>query len=111
MEELAHSVKIILEKEHETLEVGFNGLKNDFECFELSELPVEKFEEFLNRLTNWEQENYGLFLGMFNIVTFVIIINDILGKEYKLKYEWIGGADPYKAWKEEQDNAPKNAIY
>ena len=48
---------------------------------------MEKFEDFLNRLTNWEQENYGLFLGMFNIVTFVIIINDILGKEYKLKYE------------------------
>ena len=88
MEELAHSVKIILEKEHETLEVRFNGLKNDFERFELSELPVEKFEEFLNRLTNWEQENYGLFLGMFNIVTFVIIINDILSKEYK-KYAYV----------------------
>ena len=35
MEELAHSVKIILEKEHETLEVRLNDLKNDFERFDV----------------------------------------------------------------------------
>ena len=40
-----------------------------------------------------------------------MIIESLFNDKYKIEYEWIGGADPYKAWKEEQDNAPKDAIY
>ena len=40
-----------------------------------------------------------------------MIIESLFSDKYKIEYEWIGGADPYAAWKEEQENAPKDVVY
>ena len=40
-----------------------------------------------------------------------MIIESLFSDKYKIEYEWIGGEDPYKAWKDEQKNMPLNTVY
>lgn len=109
--ELAESVNIILSKNREKYLVRFDNSKSNDRKISVSALPLQDVKAFYDFYSNWEEKSAGLFVPQGSILCFVMIIESLFSDKYKIEYEWIGGADPYKAWKEEQDNAPKDAIY
>ena len=40
-----------------------------------------------------------------------MIIESLFRDKYKMEYKWIGGADPYAAWKKELAENPKGTVY
>lgn len=111
MEELAHSVNIILTKGKVPYVASFDNSKPKGKKISLADLPDEDIKAFYKSFSEWDRNSGGLFVPQGSILCFVMIIESLFSDKYKIEYEWIGGADPYKAWKEEQDNAPKDAIY
>lgn len=109
--ELAESVNIILSKNKEKYLVRFDNSKPNDRKISVSALPLQDIKAFYDFYSKWEEKSAGLFVPQGSILCFVMIIESLFSNKYKIEYEWIGGADPYKAWKEEQDNAPKDAIY
>ncbi len=109
--ELAESVNIILSKNKEKYLVRFDNSKSNDRKISVSALPLQDVKAFYDFYSKWEEKSAGLFVPQGSILCFVMIIESLFSNKYKIEYEWIGGADPYKAWKEEQDNAPKDAIY
>lgn len=109
--ELAESVNIILSKNKEKYLVRFDNSKSNDRKISVSALPLQDIKAFYDFYSKWEEKSGGLFIPQGSILCFVMIIESLFSDKYKIQYEWIGGEDPYKAWKEEQDNAPKDAIY
>lgn len=109
--ELAESVNIILSKNKEKYLVRFDNSKSNDRKISVSALPLQDVKAFYDFYSQWEEKSAGLFVPQDSILCFVMIIESLFSNKYKIEYEWIGGADPYKAWKDEQDNAPKDVIY
>ena len=103
----ADKVRIELSNRDENL---FCFFEKDNE-FSVAGLGKENIKAFYDFYSQWEEKSAGLFVPQGSILCFVMIIESLFSDKYKIEYEWIGGADPYKAWKEEQDNAPKDVIY
>lgn len=103
----ADKVRIELSNRDENLFCFFEK-DNDFSVAGLGKDNIKAFYDFYSK---WDEKSGGLFIPQGSILCFVMIIESLFNDKYKIEYEWIGGADPYKAWKEEQDNAPKDAIY
>lgn len=103
----ADKVRIELSNREENL-FCFFGKDNDFSVAGLGKDNIKAFYDFYS---NWEEKSAGLFVPQGSILCFVMIIESLFSDKYKIEYEWIGGADPYKAWKEEQENAPKDVVY
>ena len=91
-------------------EVLFCFFEKDNE-FSVAGLGKENIKAFYDFYSKWEEKSAGLFVPQGSILCFVMIIESLFSDKYKIEYEWIGGADPYAAWKEEQDNAPKDVVY
>lgn len=110
--EYAESVVIKLtDKRKDVKEIRFDGSKEEYMRYELGQLSPSDIEKILLKVADWDHGSYGLFLDKFSIIVFVMIIESLFSDKYKIKYEWIGGEDPYAAWKEEQENAPKDVVY
>lgn len=110
--EFAESVVIrLIDNKKNVKELRFDGSKENYMRYDLSQLSPTDIEKLLLQVAKWKHHSYGLFLDKFSIIVFAMIVEKMFNDKYKIEYEWIGGADPYKAWKEEQDNAPKDAIY
>ena len=109
--ELAESVNIILSKNKEKYLVRFDNSKSNDRKISVSALPLQDIKAFYDFYSKWEEKSAGLFVPQGSILCFVMIIESLFSNKYKIKYEWIGGADPYAAWKEEQENAPKDVVY
>lgn len=108
---LAESVNVILRKGKEIYFAEFDNSKSENRKINLSSLPDEDIKAFYDFYSKWEEKSGGLFIPQGSILCFVMIIESLFSNKYKIKYEWIGGTDPYKAWKEEQENAPKDVVY
>lgn len=108
----ADSVKVTLTKDRMSFHVSFNGSKQDFfERFNIHDLLPEDKESFIRSHEKWNWATSGLFIPDNDILCFVMIIESLFSDKYKIEYEWIGGEDPYKAWKDEQKNMPLNTVY
>lgn len=103
----ADKVRIELSNREENLFCFFEK-DNDFSVAGLGKDNIKAFYDFYSK---WEEKSAGLFVPQGSILCFVMIIESLFSDKYKIEYEWIGGADPYKAWKEEQENAPKDVVY
>lgn len=114
MTRYAHSVRVFLEGKTsaQIKTIGFNGKEKDnhfrYDLFDLDDEEREKFWDFI---IDWDNRSGGLFVPQHTILAFTIIVKSLFKSKYKIRYEWIGGADPYKAWKKAQDEAPPDAIY
>lgn len=108
----AEKANITLLKGKEKYFIRYDNTKDDIEKFVgIDRLPDEDIDNIMDFYNHWEQRSSGLFLPKNNVLCFVMIIESLFSDKYKIEYEWIGGADPYKAWKEEQENAPKDVVY
>lgn len=110
----AHSVKIFLEGKTlaKIKTIGFNGKeKDDFLRYDLFDLDDDERKKFLDYLFDWDNRSAGLFIPQNDILAFVIIVESLFESKYKIRYEWVGGADPYKDWKKEQNEASPDTIY
>lgn len=103
----ADKVRIELSNRDENLFCFFEK-DNDFSVAGLGKDNIKAFYDFYSK---WDEKSGGLFIPQGSILCFVIIIESLFSDKYQIEYEWIGGADPYKAWKEEQENAPKDVVY
>lgn len=103
----ANKVRIELSNRDENLFCFFEK-DNDFSVAGLGKDNIKAFYDFYSK---WEEKSGGLFVPQGSILCFVMIIESLFSGKYKIEYEWIGGADPYAAWKEEQENAPKDVVY
>lgn len=103
----ADKVRIELSNRDENLFCFFKK-DNDFSVAGLGKDNIKAFYDFYSK---WDEKSGGLFIPQGSILCFVMIIESLFSDKYKIEYEWIGGADPYKAWKEEQENAPKDVVY
>lgn len=103
----ANKVRIELSNRDENLFCFFEK-DNDFSVAGLGKDNIKAFYDFYSK---WEEKSGGLFVPQGSILCFVMIIESLFSDKYKIEYEWIGGADPYAAWKEEQENAPKDVVY
>lgn len=103
----ADKVRIELSNRDENLFCFFEK-DNDFSVAGLGKDNIKAFYDFYSK---WDEKSGGLFIPQGSILCFVIIIESLFSDKYKIEYEWIGGADPYKAWKDEQENAPKDVVY
>lgn len=111
MEELAHSVNIILTKGKVPYVASFDNSKPKGQKISLADLPDEDIKAFYKSFSEWERDSGGLFIYRESILCFVMIIESLFADKYSIAYEWIGGEDPYKAWKDEQKNMPLNTVY
>lgn len=103
----ADKVRIELSNREENLFCFFEK-DNNFSVVGLGKDNIKAFYDFYSK---WEEKSGGLFVPQGSILCFVMIIESLFSDKYKIEYEWIGGADPYKAWKDEQENAPKDVVY
>lgn len=103
----ADKVRIELSNREENLFCFFEK-DNDFSVAGLGKDNIKAFYDFYSK---WEEKSAGLFVPQGSILCFVMIIESLFSDKYKIEYEWIDGADPYAAWKEEQENAPKDVVY
>lgn len=103
----ADKVRVELSNREENLFCFFEK-DNDFSVAGLGKDNIKAFYDFYSK---WEEKSAGLFVPQGSILCFVMIIESLFSDKYKIEYEWIGGADPYAAWKEEQENAPKDVVY
>ena len=103
----ADKVRIELSNRDENLFCFFEK-DNDFSVAGLGKDNIKAFYDFYSQ---WEEKSAGLFVPQGSILCFVMIIESLFSDKYKIEYEWIGGEDPYKAWKDEQENAQKDVIY
>ena len=103
----ADKVRIELSNREENLFCFFEK-DNDFSVAGLGKDNIKAFYDFYSQ---WEEKSAGLFVPQGSILCFVMIIESLFSNKYKIKYEWIGGEDPYKAWKDEQRNMPLNTVY
>lgn len=103
----ADKVRIELSNRDENLFCFFEK-DNDFSVAGLGKDNIKAFYDFYSK---WDEKSGGLFIPQGSILCFVMIIESLFSDKYKIEYEWIGGADPYKAWKDEQENAPKDVVY
>ena len=112
MEELAHSVDVIIIKDRLPHVVSYDNSKPKGKKINVVDLPensdVKAFYDFYNQ---WDQKSGGLFVPQESILCFVLIIESLFRDKYKMEYKWIGGEDPYAAWKKEQDENPEGTIY
>lgn len=110
MEELAHSVDIILIKDKLPYVVSYDNSKPEGKKINVVDLPdssdIKAFYDFYNQ---WDSG--GLFVPQESILCFVMIIESLFRDKYKMEYQWIGGADPYEAWKKEHDENHVGTIY
>lgn len=109
--ELAESVNIILSKNKEKYLVRFDNSKSNDRKISVSALPLQDVKAFYDFYFQWDKKSGGLFIPQGSILCFVMIIESLFSDKYKIEYEWIGGEDPYKAWKDEQKNMPLNTVY
>lgn len=109
--ELAESVNVILRKGKEIYFAEFDNSKSENRKINVATLPDEDIKAFYDLYNDWFKWSAGLFVPQGSILCFVMIIESLFNDKYKIEYEWIGGADPYAAWKEEQENAPKDVVY
>ena len=109
--ELAESVNIILSKNKEKYLVRFDNSKSNDRKISVSALTLQDIKAFYDFYSKWEEKSGGLFIPQGSILCFVMIIESLFSDKYKIEYEWIGGEDPYKAWKDEQKNMPLNTVY
>lgn len=107
MKKYANKVRIELSNRNEVRYAFFDG-NDDFSVAGLGKDNIKAFYDFYSK---WEEKSGGLFVPQGSILCFVMIIESLFSDKYKIEYEWIGGADPYAAWKEEQENAPKDVVY
>lgn len=103
----ADKVRIELSNREENL---FCFFEKDNE-FSVAGLGKENIKAFYDFYSQWEEKSAGLFVTQGSILCFVMIIESLFSDKYKIEYEWIGGEDPYKAWKDEQKNMPLNTVY
>lgn len=103
----ADKVRIELSNREENL---FCFFEKDNE-FSVAGLGKENIKAFYDFYSQWEEKSAGLFIPQGGILCFVMIIESLFSDKYKIEYEWIGGEDPYKAWKDEQKNMPLNTVY
>lgn len=103
----ADKVRIELSNREENL---FCFFEKDNE-FSVAGLGKENIKAFYDFYSQWEEKSAGLFIPQGSILCFVMIIESLFSDKYKIEYEWIGGEDPYKAWKDEQKNMPLNTVY
>lgn len=108
---LAESVNVILRKGKEIYFAEFDNSKSENRKINLATLPLQDIKAFYDFYSKWDKKSGGLFIPQGSILCFVMIIESLFSDKYKIEYEWIGGEDPYKAWKEEQENAPKDVVY
>lgn len=114
MTRYAHSVRVFLEGKTPApiKTIGFNGkAKDNLLSYALLDLDDDERKKFWDFIIDWDYRSAGLFVPQHTILAFVIIVESLFESKYKIKYEWIGGADPYKAWKKAQDEAPPDVIY
>ena len=109
--ELAESVNVVLSRGKEKYFARYDNSKPEERKIGLVDLPSKDIKAFYDFYSQWEEKSAGLFVPQGSILCFVMIIESLFSDKYKIEYEWIGGADPYAAWKEEQDNAPKDVVY
>lgn len=112
MEELAHSVDVIIIKDKLPYVVSYDNSKPKGKKINVVDLPknsdVKAFYDFYNQ---WDQKSGGLFVPQESILCFVMIIESLFRDKYKMEYKWIGGTDPYAAWKKEQTENPEGTVY
>ena len=111
MDNLAHSVNIILSKGKVPYVASFDNSKPEGKKISLADLPDEDIKAFYKSFFEWGRNSGGLFIPQNSILCFVMIIESLFADKYSIEYEWIGGEDPYKAWKDEQKNMPLNTVY
>ena len=107
----AEKAIITLSKGNEKYFIKFDNSREGVEKivgFDL--LPDEDIDKIMDFYNHWEKRTTGLFISKNNVLCFVLIFESVLN-DYKIEYEWIGGEDPYKAWKDEQKNMPLNTVY
>lgn len=107
MKKYANKVRIELSDGNEVRYASFEG-DNDFSIAGLGKDNIKAFYDFYSK---WEEKSGGLFVPQGSILCFVMIIESLFSDKYKIEYEWIGGEDPYKAWKDEQKDMPLNTVY
>jgi len=107
MKKYANKVRIELSDGNEVRYASFEG-DNDFSVAGLGKDNIKAFYDFYSK---WEEKSGGLFIPQGSILCFVMIIESLFSDKYKIEYEWIGGEDPYKAWKDEQKDIPLNTVY
>ena len=109
--EIEESVNVILRKGKEIYFAEFDNSKSENRKINVATLPDEDIKAFYDFYSQWEEKSAGLFVPQGSILCFVMIIESLFSDKYKIEYEWIGGADPYAAWKNEQKDMPLNTVY
>ena len=47
----------------------------------------------------------------YSVIGFVMIVENLFKDKYQVEYKFIGGANPYEAWKKAQEEAPEGIVY
>lgn len=111
--EYAHSVIVTLKKGKEfPIEISYNGNAKDYiHAVWIGELPFEEQKAFKNLVLNWDDKMAGLFVDYDSVIGFVMIVENLFKDKYQVEYKFIGGANPYEAWKKAQEEAPEGIVY
>ena len=107
---LATSGKAILTKGDKVYEFIFDNSKIALYKY-TPVMPANDVDKINDFLKNWDYRTSGLFVDKYSPVAFGLIVESLFGNEYAIEFEWKDGADPYKAWKDEQKNMPLNTVY
>lgn len=113
--ELAHSVVVELKREGRKIpfRLSYDGTSEDkFLAVRIDPLlPDNVAKKFWDIYWDWDKKTAGLFVDRESLLGFVFIVKSVFEDKYETKYKWIGGADPYAAWKKELAENPKGTIY
>lgn len=111
--EYAHSVIVTLKKDKQfPIRISYNGNAKDYiKALWIGELPAAEQDAFRKEVVNWDEKTLGLFVDYNSVIGFVMIVESLFKGKYQIEYKWIGGADPYAAWKKEQAENPRGTIY
>ena len=113
--EYAHSVIVTLKKKELMpipIRITYNGNAKDYiHAVWIGELPEKEYKEFQDFVLNWDEKTTGLFVDYDSVIGFVMIVENLFKDKYQVEYKFIGGADPYAAWKKAQEEAPEGMVY
>lgn len=111
--EYAHSVIVTLKKDKQfPIRISYNGNAKDYiKALWIGELPAAEQDAFRKEVVNWDEKTLGLFVDYNSVIGFVMIIENLFKDKYQVEYKFIGGANPYEAWKKAQEEAPEGIVY